>query len=397
LKTQPGFLVDFGRLRAIQEAIREENLDGWLFCNFRRRDKLSDEILHIKPGMINSRLWVYAVPACGEPLGIVSAVEKDSLGDLPGRRVSYRSREELLDCLRPLGARRWGMHISETITAISYLDGGTLALFERAGLVPASAAGLLQRFGSLLDPEGMAAHEAAADHLYEIVKIAWGRVRDAYVRGDTLCEGEIQALMREEIQKRDLVADQAPMVAAGANTGNPHYELQGAGAAFRQDELIQFDLWAKSPEPGGIYADISWVGVYGSAPLPHIEKAFADLVSAREGAWDFICRELAAGRRPAGAEVDKRARQILIGLGYEEALRHRTGHGIDTELHGSGVNMDSVEFPDHRLLLDGSCFSLEPGIYFPGYGMRTEIDVYIRDGKAVISGQDRQFILLNCG
>jgi Xaa-Pro aminopeptidase len=389
--------MDSGKLRAVQEAIREENLDGWLFCNFRHRDKLSDEILHINPGITNSRLWVYAVPASGEPLGILHAVEKDSLGDLPGLRTSYRSREELLGRLRPLGGKRWGMHISETITAISYLDGGTLALFEQAGLVPASAAGLLQRFRSLLDPVGMEAHERAADQLCEIVKIAWGRVREAHVRGAALHEGEIQALMLEEIQKRNLMADHAPIVAAGANTGNPHYEVQGAGAVFRQDEVIQFDLWARAPEPGGIYADISWVGVYGTVPLPRFEKTFADLVSAREGAWSFICRELAAGRRPAGAEVDKKTRQLLTGLGYEEALRHRTGHGIDTELHGSGVNLDSVEFPDYRPLLDGSCFSLEPGIYFPGYGMRTEIDVYIREGKPVISGQERQFSLLNCG
>lgn len=389
--------MNSGKLRAIQEAIREENLDGWLFCNFLHRDRLSDEILQINPGITNSRLWVYAVPASGEPLGIQHAVEMDSLGDLPGVRVSYRSREELLSRLKPLGAKRWGLHISESITAISYLDGGTLALFEKAGLIPASAAGLLQRFKSLLDPKDMEAHEQAADQLYEIVKIAWGRVREAYARRETLHEGEIQALMLEEIKKRNLLTGHAPIVAAGANTGNPHYEVQGAGAVFRQDEVIQFDLWARAPEPGGIYADISWVGVYGAVPLPHFEKTFADLVSAREGAWNFIRQELAAGRRPAGAEVDQKTREILFGLGYEEAIRHRTGHGIDTELHGSGVNMDSVEFPDYRPLLDGSCFSLEPGIYFSGYGMRTEIDVYIREGKPLISGQERQFSLLNCG
>jgi Xaa-Pro aminopeptidase len=186
-------------------------------------------------------------------------------------------------------------------------------------------------------------------------------------------------------------------VAAGANTGNPHYDVQGAGAILREGDVIQIDLWARDSGPGGIYADISWVGVYGTVPLPRFEKAFGDLVAAREGAWNFIRQELAAGRRPAGAEVDKKTREILIDLGYEGALRHRTGHGIDTEVHGSGVNMDSVEFPDSRPLLEGSCFSLEPGIYFPDFGMRTEIDVYIREGRPVISGQDRQFLLLNCG
>ena len=121
-------------------------------------------------------------------------------------------------------------------------------------------------------------------------------------------------------------------------------------------------------------------------------------MSAREGAIRFIADELAAGRRPAGAAVDQKTRDILIGLGYGAALRHRKGHGIDTECNGSGVNMDSVEFPDSRLLLEGSCFSLEPGIYFDDFGLRTEIDVYIRDGKPVVSGgkHRRQFSLLVC-
>jgi Xaa-Pro aminopeptidase len=381
----------------MQEAIREEGLDGWLFCNFRHRDKLADEILHINPGAANSRLWIYAVPAVGEALGILHTVENNSLGNLPGTRVSYRSRTELLNRLKPLAGKRWGLHISESITAISYLDGGTLALFEHAGLIPASAAGLLQRFKGLLSPGNMEAHEQAANHLYEIVAIAWDRVRGAYRGGHVLHEGDIQALILAEMGRRNLITDYAPIVAAGINSGNPHYDVQNAGAIFQRNDLIQFDLWAKDADDGGVYADISWVGFFGDAPLPEYERAFADLIASREGAWDFIRQELAAGRRPTGAEVDKQARHLLIDRGYEEALHHRTGHGIDTEVHGSGVNIDSVEFPDSRLLLDGSCFSLEPGIYFSGFGMRTEINVYIREGKPLISGRERQFQLLNCG
>jgi Xaa-Pro aminopeptidase len=165
---------------------------------------------------------------------------------------------------------------------------------------------------------------------------------------------------------------------------------------FKENDVIQFDLWARDPGPAGIYADISWVGVYAKSAPPAAETAFANLLQAREGAYQFIKEELEAGRRPEGADVDRRAREILTGFGYADAICHRTGHGIDTEVHGSGVNMDSVEFPDSRLLLDGSCFSLEPGIYFRDFGMRTEIDVYIKDGRPLISGKDRQFTLLHC-
>jgi Xaa-Pro aminopeptidase len=389
--------MNIEKLKVIQEAIRGEGLDGWLFCNFRHRDKLADEILGVNPGTTNSRLWIYAVPASGDPAGIVHAIEQDGLGDLPGERVSYRSREELLSRLQPLAGKRWGLHISESITAISYLDAGTAAVFEKAGLIPVSAAGLLQRCKGLLNGADIAAHERAADHLYEIIKTAWALVRERYGRGNRLFEGEIQDLMLAEMRRRNLAADQSPIVAAGVNSGNPHYDLSGGGGLIKKDDVIQFDIWAKEAGPGGIYADISWVGVYGPVPRPEIQKAFTELAGAREGAFEYIRRELAAGRRPSGADVDKETRGILFNLGYGEAVRHRTGHGIDTEVHGSGVNIDSVEFPDFRPLLDGSCFSLEPGIYFSGFGMRTEIDVYIRDGQPVVSGQDRQFQLLTCG
>jgi Xaa-Pro aminopeptidase len=219
--------------------------------------------------------------------------------------------------------------------------------------------------------------------------------------------------MLGEFKKRNLVTDHAPIVAAGKNSANPHYDIpeepasrSRSGAWFAEGDVIQFDLWARDSGPGGVYADISWVGVYAKKPAPYLEKTFAKLVEAREGALRFVREELEAGRRPAGADVDRKAREILSGAGFEDALRHRTGHGIDSEVHGSGVNMDSVEFPDSRLLLDGACFSLEPGIYFPsgkekadtpaGFGMRSEIDVYIKDGSPVVSGGPPQFFLLHC-
>ncbi|MDR1587404.1 MAG: aminopeptidase P family protein [Treponema sp.] len=414
------------KFREMQKAILGEGLDGWLFCNFRHRDRLSDEILGIDSGTTNSRLWLYAVPAQGEALGIVHAIEEDGLRTggkaLPGTVVSYRSRAELLERLRPLAGKRWGSHFSENITAISFLDAGTAAVLEGAGLNLVSAAGLLQRFKGLLDPAGIGAHKKAADHLYEIVRICWDRVRQSCAEREAICEGDIQGLMLEEFRKRNLVTDHAPIVAAGENAANPHYDIPEEaagrarrGAQFTEGDVIQFDLWAKDSGPGGIYADISWVGVYAKQPAPHIERAFAKLVEAREGALRFIKEELEAGRRPAGADVDHKAREILTGAGFEGAIRHRTGHGIDTEVHGSGVNMDSVEFPDSRLLLDGACFSLEPGIYFPGgaaadgggteknpgampagFGMRSEIDVYIKDGKALVSGGAPQLVLLCC-
>jgi Xaa-Pro aminopeptidase len=387
-----------GELTRIQEAILEENLDGWLFCNFRHRDKLADEILGIHPAAANSRLWVYAVPAGGEPLRLVHAVEEGALDALPGTKVSYISREDLINGIASLARRRWGVHISETLTAISYLDGGTAGVLKQAGLSLVSAAGLVQRFKGLLDERGVKSHEQAADHLYRIVKISWEMVKNACAQKRPLYEGEIRALMLEEMDKRNLITDHAPIVAGGLNSGNPHYDFSGSGALIREGDPIQFDIWAKDAGEGAVYADISWAGVFAGAAPAKFEKPFTALVNAREEAYRFIADELAAGRNPPGAQVDKKVRDFLTGLGYGGAIKHRTGHGIDTECHGSGANIDSVEFPDFRPLLDGSCFSLEPGLYFSDFGLRTEIDVYIQRGKPVISGGNhpRQFSLLTC-
>jgi Xaa-Pro aminopeptidase len=385
-----------GALSEIQKAIRGEELDGWLFCNFHHRDRLADGLLGISGETANSRLWIYAIPAEAAPLGILHVIEPDSLGDLPGERVFYRNREELLARLAPLGGKKWGVHLSETLPVISWLDGGTAALLAGQGLVLRSAGGLVQRFRGLLDGAGMEAHERAAAHLYALVKIAWDRVRDVRARGRAPSEGEIRDLFLEEFDGRGLLCDHPPIVAAGGNTANPHYDFSGAGASFREGDLVQFDLWAREKGPGGIYADISWMGFYGDEVPAGTAAVFRDLVGAREGAFHYIEGEMAAGRKVRGADVDRKTIGILSGLGYAGAIRHRTGHGIDTEVHGSGVNLDSAEFPDSRFLLEGSCFSLEPGLYFDGFGMRTEIDVYIKNGGPVISGGERQFSLPDC-
>jgi Xaa-Pro aminopeptidase len=389
--------MSFLEVRRIQEAIREEKLDGWLFCNFHHRDRLADEILRINQNDTNSRLWLYAVPAEGDPLGIVNAVEPNILDGLPGEKTEYHGREELLGALATLGGKRWGAHISDTLPVVSYLDRGTAAMLESAGLELASAAGLIQRFKGLLDAEGIASLERAAVVLYDAVDLAWETARRAYLDKKPLSEGDLLRVMTAAIEGRGLVTDHPPIVAAGANAGNPHYAVAGAGSPIREGDVVQFDLWAKENDPRAIYADISWIGVFAPAPAPEYEKAFKELISVREGVYGYIAGEIAAGRTVSGAMADAHARDALIQLGYGPALKHRTGHGIDTQCHGSGVNIDCWEFPDHRPILEGSCFSLEPGIYFSGFGMRTEIDVYIKDGRAVISqGDRRQFEMLRC-
>jgi Xaa-Pro aminopeptidase len=302
-------------LLKMKEAIRKEQLDGWLFCNFRHRDRLADEILDIRPGFTNSRRWIYAVPSEGEPFKIVHAIEGEALDGLPGEKITYISRDKLLEGLKRLGGKRWGVHSSPALAAISYLDAGTAETLQEAGLILCSAAGLVQRFKGLLDRDGMASHERAAEHLYRIVEIAWDWVKKAYTEGTPLYEGGIQDLINDEFAARNLVTDHIPIVAAGANSGNPHYDFSGSGARFKEGDVIQFDLWAKERKPGAVIADISWAGVFASEAPPAIAKTFGDLVSAREGALHYIEEEFSALRNLSGADVDRKTRSLLIGRG----------------------------------------------------------------------------------
>ena len=388
---------------SIQKAVRDEGLDGWFFCNFRHRDRLSDQILQISQESKNSRYWFYAVPADGEPLKITQSVEPGALDFLPGKQVFYVSREELLQALKPLAGRTWGVHSSRELAAISYLDAGMAAVLENAGLRLVSAASLIQRVRSLLDGEAIATHERAAVHLYEIVKTAWDFVSKNYRENKTIYEGDIRNIMLNEMEARRITAADDLIVAAGKNTGNPHYGFSDRGAQIRKGDVIQFDLWTREKTEKAVFADISWAGIYSERTNNNfnmeVEKRFDALIKAREGAVSLIQSELDAGRNPPGSDIDIKARGIILDSGYGEGLKHRTGHGIDTEIHGSGVNIDSLEFPDSRKILNGACFSVEPGIYFQDYGMRTEINVYIKNNSAHVSGSPhaRQSSLLYCG
>ena len=390
-------MMESEQLARIREAIRGEGLDGWLFYNFRHRDRLADEILGLDSGSTSTRPWAYAVPARGVPLKIVHGIEARTLDALAGDTVRYVDRETFFRSFDSFAGQKWAAHVSGELPILSFLDAGTAERIRAAGLDIVSAAPLVQRLKGLLDDESIASHERSARALYEIVRDAWEAVDEAYRSGTVIGEGSVRTLLLEGMEKRGIETDHPPIVAAGGHSGDPHYDFAGEGEAFREGDVVQLDLWAKETRPGSIYADISWVGVFGREVDAEVQRAWGSLVRARDEAVSFAAAALTPGAAPTGADVDARVRAVLIEAGYGDAIRHRTGHGIDTECHGSGVNLDSIEFPDRRRLLEGSCFSVEPGLYFQSFGLRTEIDVYIRGGVPRISGGEPQRKILRCG
>jgi Xaa-Pro dipeptidase len=349
------------------------------------------EILSVPARKINSRGWFYFIPATGTPEKILHAIESSNLDHLPGNAFIYSSQKELITCLARISGKKVAVQYSKDLAIISYLDYGMAENLKDAGITLVSSATLLQRLQSTLDEKMISSHETAANHLYEIVKIVWDRVRATFP-SSSLTEGEVQRWILNEFEERGLETDHPPVTASGVHSADPHYAPVGEGALLEKEEVLQLDMWAKLP--GGIFADISWVGYLGEKAPPEVEAVFAALVSARDGCVELINSRLSKKCSVEGKEVDTHARGIIESRGYGRFLMHRTGHSIDTRCHGSGVNLDAVEFPDSRFLLEGSCFSIEPGIYTPTFGLRTEIDVYISAGVPVVSGAKPQHRVL---
>jgi len=267
-------------------------------------------------------------------------------------------------------------------------------LVQSLGVTLVSAESLIARSLGAIDERGFDSHQAAAAVLYRIVPQVWSRLARAVQEGKPVREGEVRDWIVKEIADAGLVSDSVPIVAAGPHSGNPHFEGIGPGSELEPGGVVQFDLWARQPQEGAVYADISWVGVVGRKPSPAQQETFQTVVAAREEALRFIEAGLAEGRVVRGEDVDQAARQAIESRGYGAALRHRTGHSIGGRVHGFGVNLDSVEFPDRRALRDGACFSVEPGLYGSEFGMRTEVDCCIRGGRLVVTGAERQRNLL---
>lgn len=392
---------------SIRNAIRSEGLAGWLFYNYKHRDPLSDRILGIPADRVNTRPWYLLIPAEGEPLKIVHAIEGSVLAHLPGRELSYGSMGELHRILNQAAEAADGpvcAQYSELLPALSFLDHGTARILTKCGFDLVSSARCLQRVLGALTAAGRESHRRAAAHLYGIVSMAWKRIVRDLSEKNPVTEGSIRDYMLAEIEKRDLTTDHPPIVAAGPNSGDPHYAAEGDGDPIVHERIVLFDIWAKEKGSESVYADISWMGYTAPTPPLRIVDRFQTLTHARDLAFSYIDERCIGANRPAdsggengfptGAEVDRKVREYLKEQGLESFLRHRTGHAIDTECHGFGANIDSVEFPEERHLIEGSCFSLEPGLYGEEYGMRTEIDVLIENGRPTITGGRPQTTLL---
>jgi Xaa-Pro dipeptidase len=391
--------IDVG---SVQKALKAEGIDAWLLYDFQGSNPVSYRLAGMGGGgHLATRRWFYLIPQAGEPRALVHAIERHNLDHLPGAKIVYAGRAQLQAGLATLlgGVKRVAMEYSPNcaIPYVSRVDAGTIELVRSSGAAVVSSGDLIQQFEARWSDAAIATHRSAAEKLYRIKDKAFDevarRLRDKVVT----TEYDIQQKMVGWFTEEGLLAESAPNVSAQENAGNPHYLATAAEhRLIRENELVLLDLWGKLRQPGSVYADITWIGFTGTSVPEKITAAFSAICEARDAAVSAVENAAKAGREIRGFEADRAARQVLIDAGYEDAILHRTGHSLGESVHGNGAHLDDYETHDERRLMPGSGFTIEPGLYFKDFGVRTEINmVWTANGPEVTGPRQKAILSLS--
>jgi Xaa-Pro aminopeptidase len=384
---------------AIQRALTAERLDGWLLYDFHGSNPIAQQLAGLLGGAhMTTRRWYYLIPASGEPRGLVHAIEKHNLDHLPGTRILYAGRQQLDEGLTALlgQARRLAMEYSPdcAIPYVSRVDAGTVEAIRKRGVEIVSSGDLVQQFEATWSVEQLALHREAAAALYRIKDRAFEEASGALTAGRRQTEYDLQQLMVQWFREEGLVSDAPPVVAIGANAGNPHYlPTSEHNRVIVGDEVLLLDLWGKKSQPAAVFADITWVGATSRQVPSEPAAAFQAIVNARDAAVRLVQERAVAGKDLRGWEVDRAARQVLDDSGYGTYVLHRTGHSLGENVHGNGTHLDDYETHDERRLVPRTGFTVEPGLYFERFGVRTEINVYRGERDAEVTGERQASIV----
>jgi Xaa-Pro dipeptidase len=381
-------------LPAVQRALVEAGLDGWLLFDFQGLNPIAGGMLGLK-GMVTRRIFVW-IPAEGAPSALGHAIEPGPWKSWPAgwSHRTYSSWRELEDSVSGVvRERRIAMEYSPG-DAVPYLDrvpAGVLDMVRNAGAKEIVSSGeLVSRFYATWTADQIASHLRAAEIIRGIALDAFAFAGEQVRARKPIAEHELMAWILERFARAGVSTDHGPNVSAGANAANPHYEPSAsAPRQIKDGDVLLIDLWAT--EPGGIYADQTWMATLGT-PSARAEEIWRAVRDARDAAIAQVQTEVSAGHTLRGADVDDTARAVIESRGFGQYFTHRTGHSIDARsLHGAGPHLDNLESREERLLIPGIGFSIEPGIYIPGeIGMRTEVNAFLEPGRAVITPSDYQ-------
>jgi Xaa-Pro dipeptidase len=384
-------------INGIQHDLRAAKLDGWLFYDFRGRDPIAQGILQLPPGM-RTRRWYYFVPAKGTPRKLVHKIETESLAALPGDTLFYAGQEELRKNLTKLlgRAKNVAMQYSpkNAIPYVAMVDAGTVELVRSTGVKVVSSADLVQKYEACWSQAQLESHLAAGAVIDRVVRDAFELAAKNVREKKTFTEYDLKQWILKEFESAGISVDQGPDIAVGAHASDPHYgPTPETASPIREGDLLLLDVWGKMKAAGSVYYDITWVGYLGAKVPEKMAKIFGIVREARDKAVELIQSSVAAGKPLQGWQVDKAARKVIEKAGYGKYFFHRTGHNIGQTVHGNGVNMDGLETHDVRHLIPKTCNSIEPGIYLPEFGIRSEVNMYIGEKEARVTGAVQQEIL----
>jgi Xaa-Pro aminopeptidase len=383
-------------LSSVQAAVRELGCDGWLLYDFRGLNVLARRVIGLGDEQMLSRRWFYYVPAQGEPRKLVHRIESHALDHVPGKADVYLRWQELEAGVAGLvkGARRVAMEYvpRNANPYVSRVDSGTIELVRSCGVEVVPSGDLVQRFEACWDDDQWAMHLQAARHTRSAYDAAWAFIAERVRADGSVRETEVQQRILHHFAANNLITDHPPIVGVGPHSGDPHYAPgPGSDAPIRPGDFVLVDLWAKLDRPRAVYSDLTWTAFVGDAVPARYTEIFQIVARARDAAIARV-RDAFAGRTPLqGWQVDDAARAVIEQAGYGQYFCHRTGHSIGQETHGNGANMDNLETHEQRRVLPRTCFSVEPGIYLPEFGVRSEVNVFVDgDSKVHVTGGEPQ-------
>jgi Xaa-Pro dipeptidase len=381
----------------VQKDLRAAKLDGWLFYDFRGRDPIAQRILALPPGM-RTRRWFYFIPAKGTPRKLVHRIESESLRALPGETLYFAAQQELRANLKKMLRRgkKVAMQYSpkNAIPYVSMVDAGTVELVRSTGVKIATSADLVQKYEACWSKSQLESHLAAGCAIDRIVQGAFEHAARAVRSGVPLTEYDLKQWILRQFEEAGIMTEEGPDIAVNANASDPHYgPTKERAALIREGDLLLLDVWGKQKTEGSVYYDVTWMGYLGKKVPDKYAKVFQVVRDARDTAVELIRSHMEDGKPLQGWQVDNAARRVVEKAGFGKYFFHRTGHNIGTAVHGNGVNMDGLETRDERHLIPETCNSVEPGIYLKEFGIRSEVDVYIGEKEARVTGAVQNEIL----
>ena len=389
-------------LDSIQKALDESGLDGWLLCDFHHRDAMAYKILGLDASKQTTRRWFYYIPRRGRPIKLSHRVEPGKLEPLPGEQQFYLAHTELHERLAAMlgGRKKVAMQYSpmNNIPSVSVVDAGTVELVRSLGAEVVSSADLIQRFEAVTGEDGFQSHCEAGAKVQAIKDETFQAMDQALRAGRQISEFDLREFILARFADEGLATEGVPIVGFNDHAADPHFEPTAERAyVLHHGDTILLDLWARRISPPGLFYDITWCGFAGQEPPALYQEIWSVACAARDAGLEFVRRRVEAGERCHGWEVDDVVRRVVTRAGFGEVFLHRTGHSIGIqEVHGNGANLDNLETKDERLLVPGTCFSIEPGIYLEGrVGVRSEINVFITPaGKVEVFGPIQKDLLL---